>query len=52
LDDDFDETSDAIVRASGAPLSIIIVGVGRANYDDMVGDSRFMSLPQRELYRN
>jgi len=36
LDEDFAKTSDAIVRASGAPLSIVIVGVGRANYDDMV----------------
>ncbi|OHS96833.1 Copine family protein [Tritrichomonas foetus] len=32
---DMRETVDAIVKASDAPLSIIIVGVGNANFDSM-----------------
>ncbi|KAM4612521.1 copine-1-like isoform 3-T5 [Polymixia lowei] len=32
---DFDQTRDAIVRASGLPLSIIIVGVGPADFKAM-----------------
>ena len=32
---DMQETIDQIVRASGLPLSIIIVGVGNANFDSM-----------------
>ena len=32
---DMNETIDAIVAASDTPLSIIIVGVGNANFDGM-----------------
>lgn len=32
---DFDETKDAIIRASHLPLSIIIVGVGDADFSEM-----------------
>ena len=32
---DYRETADAIVAASNSPLSIIIVGVGSANFSDM-----------------
>ena len=32
---DFDKTVDGIVGASTLPLSIIIVGVGSADYDQM-----------------
>lgn len=32
---DLDQTRDAIVRASGLPLSIIIVGVGPADFKAM-----------------
>ena len=32
---DMQQTIDQIVRASGLPLSIIIVGVGNANFDSM-----------------
>lgn len=33
---DMQETIDEIVRASHMPISIIIVGVGNANFDQMV----------------
>ncbi len=32
---DFDHTVDAIVRASALPLSIVIVGVGNADFSEM-----------------
>lgn len=35
LEDDLEPTLEAIVQASAAPLSIIIVGVGRADFGDM-----------------
>ena len=45
---DFPETKDAIVRASGLPLSIIIVGVGNADFsamDDLDSDGKVMKSP-------
>jgi len=33
---DMDETKDAIIDACDVPLSIIIIGVGKANFDKMV----------------
>lgn len=33
--DDMQETIDQIVRATSHPLSIIIVGIGNANFKDM-----------------
>jgi len=32
---DFQETKDALVRASNLPLSILIVGVGAADFKEM-----------------
>lgn len=45
---DFPETKDAIVRASGLPLSIIIVGVGNADFSamsDLDADGKLIKSP-------
>jgi hypothetical protein len=33
---DMQKTIDEVVKASGLPLSIIIVGVGESDFDEMV----------------
>jgi len=45
---DFAETKDAIVRASAYPLSVIIVGVGNADFsamDDLDSDGKLIKSP-------
>lgn len=51
---DFDETCDAIVDGSDLPLSIIIVGVGEAEFDkmdDLDGDDTPLYSKKYRRYR-
>ena len=39
---DMDKTIDRIVAGSKLPLSIVIVGVGGADFTNMVGDAHYI----------